>query len=69
LVGSPVSMAIGLVYVGMAATIPFIAGLFGFSRRIAYLTTVILTCGLIYLNIMTFSDELKYQTIYRLLWI
>jgi hypothetical protein len=68
-VGGPVMMAIFLSYLGIASVIPFIAGLLGFSRRISYVMTAALTCGLIYLDAVTFSDALKYQDVYRLMLI
>jgi hypothetical protein len=57
-------MVIFLRYLGIAALIPFIAGLLGFSRRASYLVTAALACDFIYLGVVTFSDELKYQNVY-----
>jgi hypothetical protein len=65
-VGGPVGMAIFHFYLVIASIIPFIAGLLGFSRRTPYLQTIALSCGLIYLDVVTFSDGLKYQAMYRL---
>jgi hypothetical protein len=64
-----VMMALFLSYLGIAALIPFITGLLGFSRRTSYLIAAALTCGLIYLDVVTFSDALKYQDVYRLVLI
>lgn len=61
-VGGPALMAIFLHYLGIAAMIPFVAGLFALSRRIPYLMAAALTCGLIYLQAVTFSDAFKYQS-------
>jgi hypothetical protein len=66
--GAPMMMALFLFYVGIAALIPFVSGLLGFSRLTAYLMTAALICGYIYLAAVTFSDELKFQTVYRLLF-
>jgi hypothetical protein len=68
-VGGPVAMVLALCYLGIASVIPFIGGLLGFSRRISYVMTAALTCGLIYLDAVTFSDALKYQDPYRLVLI
>jgi hypothetical protein len=64
--GAYVMMAIGVTYIGIAAIIPFIAGLLGYSRRVSYVMAVALPCGLLFLELLTFSDALKYQSIYRL---
>jgi uncharacterized membrane protein len=53
---------------GIVALIPFVAGMLGFSRLTAYLTAVLM-CGFIYLAAVTFSDALKFQSVYRLLLI
>ena len=65
--GAPMLMALFLFYLGIAAMIPFASGLLGFSRLTAYSMTAALMCGYIYLAAVTFSDELKFQTVYRLL--
>lgn len=67
MVGSPVVLALFLFYVGVAATLPLIAGLLGFSQRIIYLYVAALTCAMAGLETVTFSDGLKYQSIFRLL--
>jgi hypothetical protein len=67
MVGGPLALALFLFYIGIAATIPFLAGLLGFSRRIAYLLTAILTCGMAVSLAVNFSNGLKYQGIYSLL--
>jgi hypothetical protein len=67
--GAPMMMALFVFYLGMAAIIPLVSGLLGFSRRVPYLMTATLTCGLIYLEAVTFSDALKFQDVYRLVLI
>jgi hypothetical protein len=69
MVGGPVAIALFLFYIGIAATIPFLAGLLGFSRRIPYVLTAILTCGMAVSLAVNFSNGLKYQSIYSLLLI
>ncbi|WP_157449876.1 hypothetical protein [Bradyrhizobium sp. ARR65] len=65
--GAPMMMATFLFYLGVAATIPFISGLLGFSRRAPFLMTAVLTGGFICLGAVAFSDDLKYQDVYSLL--
>jgi hypothetical protein len=64
--GAPMMMTLFLLYVGIAALIPFVSGLLGFSRLTAYLMTAALMCGYICLAAATFSDELKFQSVYQL---
>jgi len=35
--GAPLMLAAGLIFLGAASLIPFAAGLFGFSRRVAFI--------------------------------
>lgn len=65
--GAPMMIALFLFYIGIAAVIPFVSGLLGFSRLTTYLMTGTLMCGYIYLAGVTFYDELRFQTVYRLL--
>lgn len=58
-----------LFYLGVLALIPFVSGIAGFSRLIAYIMTAALVCGFTYLNAVTFLDSLKYQPVCRLLLI
>lgn len=68
-VGGPMLVAVALFWLGLACLVPFVGGLLGFSRRIAYYLTAALVCGLILLDAWTFSDSLQHQNIYRLLFI
>jgi hypothetical protein len=65
--GGPVLLALFLFYIGIAATIPFLTGLLGFSRRITYFLTIALASCIAYFEITAFPHDLKYQNIYRLL--
>jgi hypothetical protein len=60
-VGGTAAMVLFLTYLGLFAVVPFTAGLLGFSWRAALVTAIVLICGFIYLEIITFSHALKYQ--------
>jgi hypothetical protein len=59
-------MAMALAAIAAISTIPFSAGLLGFSRRISYVLTAMLISVLIYLEAVTFSGKLKYQDAYQI---
>jgi hypothetical protein len=67
--GAPMMVGSSFFILGIVALIPFFAGMLGFSRLTAYLMTAVLMCGFIYLAAVTFSDALKFQSVYRLLLI
>ena len=67
--GAPTLMALFLFFLGIAAILPFVSGVLGFSRRVPYLMTAVLTGGLICLGAVTFSNDLKYQDVYSLVWV
>jgi hypothetical protein len=66
-VGGPMLMTVFLLYFAITSLVPFTSALLGFSRRLCYLMAAILTCGLIYLDAVTFSGSLKYHSVYQLL--
>jgi hypothetical protein len=62
-VGAPFLLALFYYYLGIASTIPFFAGLLGFSRRIVYFFVLVLMCGTAGLEAITFFDRHKHQHI------
>jgi len=60
---APMIMILSWIFIGISASIPFIFGLLGLSRRAAYIWTAILAFGLICLELATFDDSRKYQNI------
>ena len=65
--GAPIVIALGLIGLGIASIIPFGAGLLGFSERVAIIYTAVLTGGLVILEISTFSNALRYQSLLLLI--
>ena len=61
--GAPVMIILYLAYLGIAAIIPFIFGLFNFSKRTLYWYAAVLTLGLFCLGAIAFCERLKYQSV------
>jgi hypothetical protein len=65
--GAPMLVAAGLIFLGAASLIPFAAGLFGFSTRVAFICAGCLVFCHALLEAWTFSDGLRYQSALQLL--
>jgi hypothetical protein len=67
--GAPVALALFFIYLGALSLIPFAAGLFGFSRRIAFVFAATLLLCFVLLEASTFFGQLGYQSPLRLLFV
>lgn len=50
-----------VLFFGIAALPPFLCGILGFSMRIPYFLVGLLTCCLIYFEVATFTNAMKYE--------
>jgi hypothetical protein len=68
--GAPMMMGLFLFYIGIVALIPFVSGILRFhgSQRIDH-GRFDVRLGSIYLDSVSFSDALKFQTVYRPLFL